>query len=555
MLTVWPVDGPVTQRFGTNPASYQPDGHTGMDFGVPIGTPVRAPADGVVLYEGWATGLGWPNPYYLAIDFDGPANGDQSGGIVLIIDHGEFVTVMGHLSQTGISAGDRVSRGEIVAQTGNTGFSSGPHLHFEVLPDGWNVLGRWYGRINPELVIGKAVALAPNERLVAGGRTATGRTRPEASGDVVRTAPAGTREVFDGWINGEVHSGLGIWYHDTTPAWYWAGNFEDSSTNGLTDMNVAIVPGGGVTPDAPVLGNQRVTGPNGAQRRSAPDKNAAAVGERFGPELVLTFRGYVVAESAPYPDTTKVWFVGAFGTPTYFWAGNYIDEGTHDLPDLTADLFPNTPKPPVPVPVIDKPYDFDLDFLTVNGITVEKFPAHLTNVDTGNFPANPSTTVCHWWNRLDVHPVISGVVETFQRKESYKSAHLVISHDRVIQMVSLKDRAYHAGAGGNGWVGLEIDPLATEKGADGKYTDRALKVQANVRDVLGQLRTKYGHKMDLTLHKNVPGNNTACSDLDLSTFEIAAPVPVPVPSPYADDIRTLLDFQQWITGFVGKLGE
>lgn len=552
MLTMWPVDGPVTQRFGTNPASYQPDGHTGMDFAAPIGTPVRAPADGVVLYEGWANGLGWPNRFYLAIDFDGPDNGDQSGGIVLIIDHGEFVSIMGHLSQTGINVGDRVTRGEIVAQTGNTGFSSGPHLHLEVLPPNWNVLGRWYGRLNPEQFIGKAVVLAPAERLVANGRTATGRTQPRSTGDVVRTAPSGAREVFDGWINGEVVSGNGIWYHDTTPAWYWAGNFEDSSTNGLKDMNAVIVPGGGTTPTPDVLGNQRVTAEGGAQRRSAPDKNAAAVGERFAGDLILTFRGFVRGER-PYPDTTDVWFVGAFGEPTYFWAGSFVDEGLHDLPDLTADLFPNTPQPPVTPPVIETPYDFDVDFLTVNGIMVEKLPAHLSNVDTGNFPVKPSTAVCHWWNRLDVQPSIAGVINTFQTKDAFKSAHFVVGVDRFIQMVSLKDRAYHAGSGGNDWVGVEIDPIATQKNPDGTYTASALKVQANVRELLVLLRTKYGYKMATTLHKNVPGAATACSDLDLSTFEVPAPQPVPVP--YADDIRKLMDFQQFIGEFVQRLAE
>lgn len=552
MLTMWPVEGPVTQRFGANPASWQPDGHTGMDFGVPIGTPVRAPADGVVLYEGWATALGWPNRYYLAIDFDGPDNGDQSGGIVLIIDHGDFVTIMGHLSQTGINVGDRVTRGEIVAQTGNTGFSTGPHLHLEVLPNNWNVLARWYGRVNPELYIGKAVELLPAERLVANGRTASGRTQPRGTGDLVRTAPSGAREIFDGWINGEVVNGNGIWYHDTTPAWYWSGNFEDSSTNGLPDMNVVIVPGGEVS--EPVLGNQRVTAADGAQRRSAPNKNAAAVGERFPGDKILTFRGFVHGET-PYPNTTDVWFVGAFGEPTYFWAGSFEDEGVHDLPDLTADLFPSTPQDPVTPPVIEVPYDFDLDFLTVNGIAVEKFPAHLSNIEKGRFPAAPPTAVCHWWNRLEVHPAITSVVGEFQRKDSFKSAHFVVSDDRILQMVSLKDRAYHAGAVGNDWVGIEINPAAIERDGDGVYTARALRVQANVRELLIQLRTKYGYKLATILHKNVPGNSTACSDLDLSTFEVPAPTPTPIPSPYADDIRVLLDFQKFIGEFVARLGE
>lgn len=157
-LTMWPVDAPITQKFGAFPNEYQPDGHTGIDFGCPRGTPLRAPANGVVLYANWSQGLGWPNPYWIAIDFDGPANGDQSAGIVLVIDHRPyglpFISILAHLDQTGLNPGDHVKTGELVGQTGNTGRSSGPHLHYEVLPDKWNVNAKWYGRVDPGYLVG-----------------------------------------------------------------------------------------------------------------------------------------------------------------------------------------------------------------------------------------------------------------------------------------------------------------------------------------------------------------------------------------------------------------
>jgi len=169
---MWPVDAPVTQRFAQFPNTYQPDGHTGMDFGCPRGTPLRAPAAGVVMYANWAQGLGWPNPYWIAIDFDGPANGDQSAGIVLVIDHRPyglpFISIMAHLDQTGLEPGMHVRVGELVGQTGNTGRSSGPHLHFEVLPDRWNVNAKYYGRINPELFIGYSNAPDPEAAYLLG---------------------------------------------------------------------------------------------------------------------------------------------------------------------------------------------------------------------------------------------------------------------------------------------------------------------------------------------------------------------------------------------------
>lgn len=160
---IWPVDvRTVTQEFAAYPnPDYQPDGHTGMDFGVNVGTPIRAAGAGTVLWADWAQGLGWPNPYYIAIDFDGPSNGDQSAGIVVVIDHGHCATLYAHLDHTGLNPGDKVREGEIIGQTGNTGRSSGPHLYFEVLPDGWNVYARWYGRTNPRNVISGHAAIAP----------------------------------------------------------------------------------------------------------------------------------------------------------------------------------------------------------------------------------------------------------------------------------------------------------------------------------------------------------------------------------------------------------
>jgi GH25 family lysozyme M1 (1,4-beta-N-acetylmuramidase) len=169
---MWPVDAPISQQFGAFPNAYQPDGHTGIDFAVPRGTPLRAPANGVVLYADWAQGLGWPNPYWIAIDFDGPANGDQSAGIVIVIDHRPYglpyVSIMAHCDQTGLNPGDVVKMGELVGQSGNTGRSSGPHLHFEVLPDKWNVNAKWYGRVDPALMIGHSNMPTPDAPYLLG---------------------------------------------------------------------------------------------------------------------------------------------------------------------------------------------------------------------------------------------------------------------------------------------------------------------------------------------------------------------------------------------------
>lgn len=85
--------------------------HYGIDIAVNIGTPVYAAAAGTVTYAG---SMG-------------------TYGIIVIIDHGNGVeTRYAHLSRTAVSVGQRVQRGQVVAYSGNTGNSTGPHLHFEI---------------------------------------------------------------------------------------------------------------------------------------------------------------------------------------------------------------------------------------------------------------------------------------------------------------------------------------------------------------------------------------------------------------------------------------
>lgn len=89
--------------------------HNGVDIAAPIGTPIIAPSDGVVIYAG-------PKGGY---------------GRAVIIDHGYGIqTLYGHTSQLFVSEGDHVSRGEKIAAVGSTGASTGPHLHYEVHVDG-----------------------------------------------------------------------------------------------------------------------------------------------------------------------------------------------------------------------------------------------------------------------------------------------------------------------------------------------------------------------------------------------------------------------------------
>jgi murein DD-endopeptidase MepM/ murein hydrolase activator NlpD len=115
--SVWPTRGWTTSDFGVrlDPVSAERKMHEGLDVATPFGQAVQAPSDGTVVFKGWEGGY----------------------GNVLVLDHGYGVrTRYGHLSQVLVSLGDRVKRGARIASVGNTGKSTGPHLHYEVRVNG-----------------------------------------------------------------------------------------------------------------------------------------------------------------------------------------------------------------------------------------------------------------------------------------------------------------------------------------------------------------------------------------------------------------------------------
>jgi murein DD-endopeptidase MepM/ murein hydrolase activator NlpD len=141
---IWPVDPDVygvTQEFGNAPSNgvNPPGGHTGRDFATPIGTPVLAVGDGVIDFAGDADWTPNDNPLWMM----------GSTCIILNCGDSEPSFTYGHLSSVAVSAGDRVTQGQVIGYSGNSGISTGPHLHFEALPPGY-VLDQWtYGRVDP----------------------------------------------------------------------------------------------------------------------------------------------------------------------------------------------------------------------------------------------------------------------------------------------------------------------------------------------------------------------------------------------------------------------
>ena len=112
-----PVVAPITSNFGwrIHPIYGTRRLHAGTDFGVDEGTPVHAADGGVVVEAGWISGYGY----------------------TVIIDHGNGMsTLYAHNSDVAVSPGQTVSKGQVVSYSGNTGGSTGPHLHFEVRING-----------------------------------------------------------------------------------------------------------------------------------------------------------------------------------------------------------------------------------------------------------------------------------------------------------------------------------------------------------------------------------------------------------------------------------
>lgn len=110
----WPTSGEISSAYGLRWEGT--DFHPGVDIANDYGTPITATADGVVIVSGWNSG-GYGN--------------------MVDIDHGNgIVTRYGHAQEVVVSPGQAVTRGQIIAFMGSTGFSTGPHLHYEVRING-----------------------------------------------------------------------------------------------------------------------------------------------------------------------------------------------------------------------------------------------------------------------------------------------------------------------------------------------------------------------------------------------------------------------------------
>jgi len=364
-------------------------------------------------------------------------------------------------------------------------------------------------------------SVSGNQRV--SGAAVNQRSAANRTAAVVNTFDANTILDFKGFVHGENVDGNDVWfvgaYSDT---YFWSGGFNDTSTNGLADLTPAPL-----APPAPSLSPyQRTVGSSVIRYRKDANTDAEIIIE-YQPGDILTFGQFKHGQAISGND---IWFKGAI-SGGYAWSGGFDDQSTNGMTEEAASAPTPAPSPvptPTPAPVtptqpVTQTYKFtpDFDF-------VEVIPAGIGNFMYGNFPDNPQDAVIHQFGTLGVD-TLNSTVNTFSNPNGDRrvSAHFVVSGKRIIQMVSLKDRAYHAGTVGNNYVGIETDPA---QDAD---------TIASVKKLLQALKDKFGYELTKILHKNVPGNSTNCgASITLSNYDLTAPVVIPVPAPVPVPVPT-----------------
>lgn len=130
-----PVEGKITSRYGNrlHPVLGITRHHDGIDIGCGVGTPIKAVLAGTIRMAGWGGGYG------RMIEVSHKSN--------------DMISRYAHLSKITVKPGQRVARGQIIGYSGNTGLSTGPHLHFELFQHGQVV--------DPSKMLGKQIAHIP----------------------------------------------------------------------------------------------------------------------------------------------------------------------------------------------------------------------------------------------------------------------------------------------------------------------------------------------------------------------------------------------------------
>lgn len=268
----------------------------------------------------------------------------------------------------------------------------------------------------------------------------------------------------------------------------------------------------------PTADNEGIVNGSGLRGRTAPNTGASSPWYFNHLDRVLIHfrtRGENIT-SGPYAPSDWWYLVTdkSVATSPQVWVSDAYIRTTKNpaaVPDYT------TTPPPLPTPT---QYTFAKDVACVT----EVIPAGIGNFESGNFPQNQDTAVIHDFGTKETDTITS-VINTFKSVGGRGvSAHFAVSGKRIIQFVSLKDRAYHAGSQGNGYIGIETDPA------------QDVDTIESTKELLRQLRTKYGRTLRLIEHNTLMA--TACGDdVNLANYDITEAPPI-LPNPPADPTIT-----------------
>lgn len=334
------------------------------------------------------------------------------------------------------------------------------------------------------------------------------REQPKTSANVIKQFEANDILTFKGFVSGENVEGNNKWFVGAyTNGYAWSGAFTNPSTAGLPNLT---------TPNDPLV---KITNAS-VNFRDAPNTKGNIVAT-YPQGSDIKMKAYLNGETV---DGNSVWFVSEL-RGLYAWSGGFTDSSTAGLPQYT-------PIPPVPEPTLP-PYQFtkDLDCVT------EVIPAHPNNFMYGNFPDKPEKAVIHDFG-AEGKDTYSSTINWIKSPNAEVSAHFVISGKKITQMVSIKDRAYHAGPNGNNFIGIETDPKQDQDTINSTIS------------VLKELKEKYGYQLELMEHNQIM--QTLCGDdVDLANYDIGfKPVEPPITPPEPekppveppDGSQTLLEF-------------
>lgn len=434
--------GYVSSEFGPRKSVQLPNGgwsssfHRGIDFARAGGTPVYAPADGLVVLAGANGGLG----QHVAL-----RHSDSGKRLSSSVSHMQVGSIT-------VKAGQWARKGQLIGRVGNTGNSGGNHLHFETYVDGEPVNPRnFYAQYQ-----GGTPAMSSTQRQVGSVQANRRIGSPSVNAQMGDPLLPGTIGNFKGWVRGDSTSGNDVWFVGTSGDYFWSGGFiGGANVTGLTDLN-----------------SSQAMQPN--QRRTITDLNGRAEPYTYSP-VVQTLPVNTVGDFDGWKHGEAVsgetrWVRGAY-SKNWFSLLYLEPKNVDGLTDLNTPV--TEPKPDEKTeedmtPKLVSPSNIDFPSWIQFDVDLDPDGQKPTlNLDAykyyNNTPYAPIESHTHWWG----NPGQSGTHQSnvnYIKSTKDLSVNFVTSAGRITMMVPLNKIALTTGQRNPFAWKSENDPALTELG-------------------------------------------------------------------------------------------